>query len=164
MQILIGLGGNVGDVRLSFDRAAEAFAGVGIVVARSSLYRTAALGPPQPDYLNAVVLLEASRPPSELLGVCQALESEAGRDRRREPRWGPRPLDLDLLLADGLVRRGPRLELPHPRLAERAFALVPAAEVAPEWRHPLVGATVSELARRVRPAVGAAVRRVGGWG
>jgi len=164
MRILIGLGGNVGGVRAAFALAAEALAGLGTVVARSSLYRTAAVGPPQPDYLNAVLLLDGELPPLELLDACQALERDAGRDRGREDRWGPRPLDLDLLLADGLVHRGPRLELPHPRLVERGFVLVPAAEIAPEWRHPTVGASLAELAGRIRPAATAAVERIAGRG
>lgn len=162
MRVLIGLGGNLGDVRRTFDCAAAALAGVAAVLARSPLYRTAAVGPPQPDYLNAVLMLDASLPPLELLERCQALERNAGRDRGREPRWGPRPLDLDVLVADGLVHRSPALELPHPRLAERAFALVPAAEIAPEWLHPLAGATLAELAGRA--AAAAAVERVGAWG
>ena len=74
------------------------------------------------------------------------MEAIAGRDRVTEVRWGPRPLDIDLLLIRGVIHRGPRLELPHPRLAERAFALVPAAEIVPDWIHPIVGRTLRELA------------------
>jgi 2-amino-4-hydroxy-6-hydroxymethyldihydropteridine diphosphokinase len=163
VRILIGLGGNEGDVRSAFDRAAAALADAGAVLARSSLYRTTAIGPPQPDYLNAALLLDTPMPPLGLLSACQAIEREVGRDRDREARWGPRPLDLDLLLADGLVHRSPSLVLPHLRLEERAFALVPAAEIAPGWRHPVTGATLEEMARRVGREGAATVDRIGAW-
>jgi 2-amino-4-hydroxy-6-hydroxymethyldihydropteridine diphosphokinase len=74
----------------------------------------------------------------------------AGRDRAQEERWGPRTLDLDLLIADSAVCRGPGLELPHPRFHLRRFALEPAAEVAPRWIHPLIGLTIEALAEKAR--------------
>ena len=163
MRLLIGLGGNQGEPRTAFDRARAALAEDGTVLECSSLYRTAPVGPPQPEYLNAVLLLETRRPPLALLDRCQAIEAAAGRDRTAERRWGPRALDLDLLLADRLVHRGARLVLPHPRLAERAFALVPAAEIAPEWVHPIVGRPLAALAAEVLRRDPAAVQRLGRW-
>ena len=146
MRLLIGLGGNDGDVLGAFSRALVGLELRGAVLARSSVWRSAPQGPPQPDYLNAVVLVETTAHPLAILTFCQHLEAEAGRDRARVQRWGPRPLDLDLLAAPGLVIEAPVLVLPHPRLAERAFALAPAAELAPDWLHPRLHLTLTELA------------------
>ena len=146
MRLILGLGGNLGDVPGAFAGALEGLTGVARVLRLSALYRSDPVGPPQPRYWNMAAFLECAAPLAVLLDRCQALEREAGRDRSREVRWGPRSLDLDLLLAEGAVHRGPRLVLPHPRLLERPFALVPAAEVAPRLRHPLSGRTLAELA------------------
>jgi 2-amino-4-hydroxy-6-hydroxymethyldihydropteridine diphosphokinase len=151
MFLLLGLGGNLGDVPAAFSRAAGALAGRFRLVSASSLWRSAPLGPPQPDYLNAAILVESDSPPLAVLGFTRLLEARAGREREREARWGPRPLDLDVLLAPGLVVVSPALVLPHPRLPERRFALAPAAEIVPEWLHPLLHRTVAELA--AAPAV-----------
>ena len=170
MRLLIGLGGNKGDVLGAFSRALASVEPRVKVLARSSVWRSAPQGPPQPEYLNAAVLVETTDHPLATLTFCQQLEAEAGRDRAREERWGPRPLDLDLLIAPGLVIETPVLVLPHPRLAERAFALAPTAELAPDWLHPRLHRTLAELAsapallsqkcEAVRPpfAWGAAVR------
>ena len=166
MNIIIGLGGNVGDVQTAFDQAVAALgesAGV-TVLDGSSLYRTVAVGPEQPAYLNAAIMVTVETSARDLLSLCRRIEAAAGRDRSKEQRWGPRPLDLDLLISDSVVCRGPALELPHPRLAERAFALIPAAELAPEWIHPLEGRTLSELAVQVMAGNPNDVEREGDWG
>lgn len=149
MKTLVALGGNVGEVDRAFRRAVRRLRRAdGISVLRcSNVYRTKAVGPVQPDYLNAAVLLDVGISLVGLLDLCQRLEAEAGRSRRRETRWGPRPLDLDLLMAEHRVCRGPRLVLPHPRLCERAFALIPAAELAPDWVHPDSGRTLEDLSK-----------------
>jgi len=152
-RLILGLGGNLGQPPRAFQEALAALAASHRVLLVSRLYRTEPEGPSQPRFWNMAALLEPAAPLLELLEQCQDLERRAGRDRDRVPRWGPRPLDLDLLIARGLVHRGPRLELPHPRLTSRAFALVPAAELAPGWRHPVLGATLGELAQRL-PASG----------
>ncbi len=143
----IALGSNLGD-RAALLRGALAALQRGCdvrVVAESAVYETAPVGgPPQPDYLNMVVAVETSLEPEALLERCLAVEAEHGRERRE--RWGARTLDLDLLSFGALVLRTARLTLPHPRLAERAFVLVPLAEIAPELK---VGdATVGEMAAR----------------
>jgi 2-amino-4-hydroxy-6-hydroxymethyldihydropteridine diphosphokinase len=115
--------------------------------AASSLYRTAPVGlAGQPDYCNAVAILATELSAGELLRRLQGVENAHGR--RRGQRWGPRTLDLDVLDHAGETRHDPHLTLPHPRLAERAFVLVPWAEIAPRWRVPGLG-PVAELAARV---------------
>ena len=150
MRVVLGLGGNLGKPEAAFAQALEALAGVGRVAAVSRLWRTRPIGPSQPDFLNAAALIDWPAGPRSLLSHCLELEAEAGRDRAQEERWGPRALDLDLLLAEGVVCRGPNLELPHPRLHERRFALEPAAEIAPNWVHPLLGWTIEDLATAAR--------------
>ena len=120
------------------------------VAARSPLYKSAPLGPPdQPDYINAVAALDTTLAPGELLDSLRALEAMHGR-RRDGERWGPRTLDLDLLLYGDLVRTAPELTLPHPGLHERAFVLYPLQDVAPELNIPGHGSV-----RRLRERLGA---------
>jgi 2-amino-4-hydroxy-6-hydroxymethyldihydropteridine diphosphokinase len=128
----LGLGSNVGDradaLQLAVDGLAAA-AGV-TVVAVSSVYETAPVGgPEQPDYLNAVVALETDRTPRELLAIAKKLEDDAGRVPGE--RWGPRPLDVDVLLVGDDEVDEEDLVVPHPRLYERAFVMVPLAELDP---------------------------------
>jgi 2-amino-4-hydroxy-6-hydroxymethyldihydropteridine diphosphokinase len=116
------------------------------VVRVSRRYRTPAWGvTDQPDFINAVAELATTLPPLELLALLQATERAHGRDRAREQRWGPRTLDLDLLAMEGVHLDTPALQLPHPRFAERAFVLVPWAEIAAELDVPGVG-RISDLA------------------
>jgi len=150
VRVVLGLGGNMGDSRKAFSDCLQELAAEGWVIAVSRLWHTRAVGPPQPDYLNAAALIEWPAGPRTLLARCLELEAAAGRDRSAEARWGPRVLDIDLLLAESVVCRGPILTLPHPRLHERRFALEPAAEVAPDWTHPLFGRTISDLADDAR--------------
>jgi 2-amino-4-hydroxy-6-hydroxymethyldihydropteridine diphosphokinase len=160
MDVVLGLGANIDDPPAAFERARARLEQWHRVVMVSSLYRSRPIGPAQPDFFNQAVLLEVEHHPVELLEECQGVEAIAGRDRTTEVRWGPRPLDIDLLLARGVIRRGPRLELPHPRLVERAFALVPAAEIVPDWIHPIAGRTIRELAREASERDPGAVWRV----
>lgn len=150
MQLMIGLGGNLGDPPETFRRALGRPVMSRRVIAVSSLYRSQPVGPPQPEFWNAAALLEIDWPLLELLAVCHTIEIEEGRSRRRDERSGPRTLDIDLLAADGVVHRGPRLELPHPRFGERSFALIPAAELAGHWVHPVIGTTIGVLASAAR--------------
>jgi 2-amino-4-hydroxy-6-hydroxymethyldihydropteridine diphosphokinase len=131
----LGLGSNMGDRAAQLQFALDGLAArAGRVVAISPVYETEPVGgPSQPDYLNAVVAVETALSPRELLGVAKALEAEAGRpppdpDRR----WGPRPLDVDVLMVGDERVHEPDLVVPHPRIHQRAFVLAPLADVAPE--------------------------------
>ncbi|MGA7931942.1 MAG: 2-amino-4-hydroxy-6-hydroxymethyldihydropteridine diphosphokinase, partial [Kovacikia sp.] len=110
-------------------------------------YQTKAVGPPQPDYLNGCALLRVTLTPQALLETLLNIEANFGRVRRE--RWGPRVLDLDLLLFDDLILNLPGLQIPHPHLTERAFVLVPLAEIAPKWVEPGSGKTIAELVQTV---------------
>lgn len=129
----LGLGSNLGDRLAHLQGAVDGLAATpGItVVAVSRVYETRPIGPEQPDYLNAVVALDTALEPRALLEVGQRLEDEAQRVRRE--RWGPRTLDVDVLLVGDEQVDEPDLEVPHPRLHERSFVRVPLADVAPEF-------------------------------
>jgi 2-amino-4-hydroxy-6-hydroxymethyldihydropteridine diphosphokinase len=134
-EALVALGGNVGDVRAALHRAITAFCDGEQVrlLARSSDYRTPPWGvEDQPPFVNLCIAVETALHPRMLLERAQAVERKLGRERAKERRWGPRPIDIDLIAYDDLTLDEPGLELPHPRLFERAFVLVPLAEIAPE--------------------------------
>ena|SRR5690242_13166906 len=131
---LIALGGNLGHVRATFEKAiAEICEKAGAQLkARSFDYATPPWGDTeQPPFVNACIEIETSLDPHALLDVLHAIEAAHGRDRQHETRWGPRPLDLDLIAYDDLTLSEPDLMLPHPRLFERAFVLVPLAQIVP---------------------------------
>lgn len=135
VRACIGLGGNVGDVVASLERAFAALAALPGTrqLRRSRLYRTPAWGmTAQADFINAAAVLETALSAPELLAALLAIEHAGGRDRAAAPRWGPRVLDLDLLLHGDAVVDAPGLRLPHPHLHERAFVLMPLAEIAPD--------------------------------
>ncbi len=151
----IALGANLpslaGAPEATLAAAAERLASLGCIVARSSLYSTAPVGfADQPRFVNAVAALETELSPRELLNALLALELEFGRDRAGSPANGPRTLDLDILFYDDLVLGESGLEVPHPRLADRAFVLVPLHEVAPHLRDPRSGKTVAELLKALQ--------------
>ena len=132
---LIALGGNVGDVRATFQKAIANICGMtqAALLARSSDYATPPWGGvEQARFVNACIEIETSLDPHALLFTLQKIETKFGRDRARETRWGPRTLDLDLIAYDEVSMQKPELTLPHPRLFERAFVLVPLAEIAPD--------------------------------
>jgi 2-amino-4-hydroxy-6-hydroxymethyldihydropteridine diphosphokinase len=142
----VGLGSNLEEPRRQILGAFEALAAIPRtrVAQRSRLYRTPPWGKlDQPAFVNAVAKLETRLAPRDLLDALQAIERGAGRERTE--RWGPRVLDLDLLLHGEVVVDVPGLRLPHPNLHERAFVLVPLAEIAPQLRLPPIGPCVADL-------------------
>jgi 2-amino-4-hydroxy-6-hydroxymethyldihydropteridine diphosphokinase len=158
VRAYVGLGSNLGD------RAAYLLLGLSALsrlskthlLRLSPVYETEPVGPPQPPYLNMVAELETELSPKGLLAEMLRVEKALGRERRE--RWGPRTLDLDLLLYGDLVLEEAGLSVPHPRLHERAFVLVPLLDLLPEGRHPLLGQSFAELlasldASSVRPLV-----------
>ncbi len=153
-MILIGMGANlpslVGPPRQTLEAAVAALAEAGVAVeGRSAWYRSAPLpAGDQPWYVNGVVAVATRLGPVELLGLLHRVEARFGRVRRK--RNEPRILDLDLLDHDGELRQEPPV-LPHPRLHERAFVLLPLADVAPEWRHPVSGASPAALIAALQP-------------
>ncbi len=147
--ILIGLGGNLpsplGEPRETCEAALAALSRAGVAIARRSRWYRSAPVPvsDQPWFVNGVAAIETALSPAALLDLMLDVERRLGRVRAE--RWGPRLIDLDLLDYRGLIRARPAPVLPHPRLAERGFVLLPLAEVAPDWRHPGTGAAIAEL-------------------
>jgi 2-amino-4-hydroxy-6-hydroxymethyldihydropteridine diphosphokinase len=140
----IALGSNLGNPLAMVKGAVEVLAHEATteLVAQSHWYKTIAMGPAQPDYVNGCVLVKTRRSPPDLLHLLMSIEQQFGRQRTEH--WGPRTLDLDLLLYDNLVLEAAELILPHPYMSERAFVLVPLAELLPDWVHPVTGLTIAQ--------------------
>jgi len=149
-EVLVAFGGNIGDARKTIARAIEAFCKSPLVQlrARSSDYRTPPWGvTEQPPFINAGIAVTTFLSPHDLLARARDIETQFGRDRSKQQRWGPRAIDIDLIAYDDVVLDDDTLTLPHPRTGERAFVLVPLAEIAPGYR---IGAeTVRDLLARV---------------
>ena len=157
-DVLIALGGNVGDVRATFQKAIANICGMtqAALLARSSDYATPPWGDEQQArFINACIEIETSLDPHALLFTLHKIEKKFGRDRAKETRWGPRTLDLDLIAYDDVSIEKPELTLPHPRLFERAFVLVPLAEIVPDRviAGHSVTAALAQLSTAGNPAV-----------
>ena len=141
----ISLGGNIGNTLEIFQNALLAIEKkMGKIIQKSSIYQTAAWGKEdQNDFLNQVILIETSFDAKKLLD--SLLTIELLFERKRIERWGPRTLDLDLLSFDNQIENSKSLVLPHPRIQERKFILVPLAELNPNWVHPMLRKSASEL-------------------
>ena len=149
-SVLIALGGNVGDVRTTFVKAIANICGMtqAVLVARSSDYATPPWGDEQQEpFINACIEIETPLDPHALLFTLHKIEKKFGRDRANERRWGPRTLDLDIIAYDDVRLDKPELTLPHPRLFERAFVLVPLSEIAPD--RPIAGQTARQALAKV---------------
>jgi 2-amino-4-hydroxy-6-hydroxymethyldihydropteridine diphosphokinase len=149
-EVLIGFGSNQGDSVRTCTRAIELLGNHGEIegLVASSLYRTQPVGMvDQSWFVNGAIRCGTSLGPQDLLIVLQGIERKFGRVR--EIRWGPRTLDLDILAFGERKVQLAELEIPHPRLHERRFVLLPLMEIAPDWRHPLLGASPSEMLARL---------------
>ena len=149
-QVIVALGGNLGDSKRILTSAVERLkAEPGIQAVRcSSWYRTPPIGPPQPDYCNGCIWLSCQKlTPHELLMRLQRIELQYGRERNE--RWGARTLDLDIIFFDDQIIDESDLTIPHPRMRERAFVLVPLMEIAPDWIDPRSGQSVAALYKQV---------------
>ena len=133
MRAVLSLGSNLGNSAEILSSAAEALNEVSEIIALSSFYQTRPVGgPPQPDFLNAVVVIDTNLEPEELLMVAQAIEAAHGRERTVDTvKWGPRSLDIDLIKCDELIFNSSDLTIPHPRAHEREFVLRPWLEIDP---------------------------------
>ncbi len=145
----IALGSNLGNSRATLEQALEILDQTPeiTVTTYSSWYQTQPVGPVQPLFWNGCALLKVQIDPHTLLQILLGIEQQFGRVRRE--RWGPRILDLDVLLFGDLILKTPDLEIPHPRMTERAFVLAPLAEIAPDWIDPVSGQTIAQLAENV---------------
>jgi 2-amino-4-hydroxy-6-hydroxymethyldihydropteridine diphosphokinase len=146
MRAVLSLGSNLGNSAEILSSAAEALNEVSEVISFSSFYQTRPVGgPPQPDFINAIVIIETNLEPGELLLVAQAIEGAHGRERNENTvKWGPRFLDIDLIKCDEMLINSPDLTIPHPRAHEREFVLRPWNEIDPAATLPGFGA-ISQL-------------------
>lgn len=147
-RVFLGLGTNMGDRQQNLADAIDAIAKKMEILRRSSVYETKAWGyTEQADFLNMVVEAKTELKPLALLNFLKRTESELGRVANF--RYGPRVIDIDILFYEDLVRNTPRLQIPHPRLHERTFVLVPMVELAADLTHPILNRSMSELLKDV---------------
>ena len=148
-RAIVAFGANQGDPLGNILKALGRLKDFYSQIAVSSVFRTKAVGGPigQPDFLNGVVIYSVNDSPIQTMNKLLAIETELGRVRREK--WGPRTIDLDLIDYEGVVLNESDLVLPHPRIAERSFVLLPLAEIAPSWTHPITGLSPREMIDRL---------------
>lgn len=148
-ETAIALGSNLGDSLQTLEDALISLNQIpGIKVSKtSSWYQTKPVGPTQPDYLNGCAILEVQQTPEELLSLLQAIELQFGRVRTEK--WGARTLDLDIILYEDLILNTPNLTIPHPYFTQRAFVLVPLAEIAGDWIEPRSQMAIAQLVKNI---------------
>ncbi|WP_213701003.1 MULTISPECIES: 2-amino-4-hydroxy-6-hydroxymethyldihydropteridine diphosphokinase [Aminobacterium] len=150
MRLALGIGSNVGDRMNNLRKAVQLLKEKGVVIiAKSDIFETAPMGvTDQPRFLNACIVIDTKFDLEELLSVVKSIEQEMGRVHRL--RWGPREIDIDLLLLEnGEVLDSSTLKVPHPEMHKRAFVLMPLAQIAPDWIHPLLKVSVKKLAEDI---------------
>ena len=161
VTVYLGLGSNLGDRQKNLSAALDRLPPEVLVKAVSSLYETDPVGPrDQQDFYNAVCRANTSLEPRQLLAHVKQVERDVGRTDG--PRWGPRVIDIDILLYGGVTVDQPELQVPHREMANRAFVLVPLAELAPDVKHPIVRGTIAELLSSV-DASGVRLLADAGW-
>ncbi|MEB3309110.1 MAG: 2-amino-4-hydroxy-6-hydroxymethyldihydropteridine diphosphokinase [Snowella sp.] len=145
----IALGSNLGNSQEILDQTLTELAQISGIqrITPSSWYETIPVGPPQPNYVNGCAIVETKLHPEILLENLLIIEQQFGRIRQE--RWGARTLDLDILLYDNLILKTPNLTIPHPRMNERAFVLVPLAEIAPNWIEPISQKSIFQLSQEI---------------
>ena len=144
-QLILSLGGNQGDIKKTFLSTKNSITQeVGTIVKESSIYQTQAWGVEnQPDFLNQVIVVETKLSPTTILEKCLAIEIKLGRKRMKQ--WGERTIDIDLLFFNSEIIQTEDLQIPHPRISERNFILHPLAEIIPEFTHPILNKSISQL-------------------
>jgi len=148
-QAAIALGSNLGDSLATLKGSLDTLDRIPYINVKtySSWYETAPIGPPQPNYFNGCAILEVQLSPEVLLTTLLEVERQFGRVRQEH--WGPRTLDLDILLFEDFILETPNLKIPHPRMTQRAFVLMPLAEIAPDWIEPISGEAIAQLVQKI---------------
>ncbi|HOY06570.1 MAG TPA: 2-amino-4-hydroxy-6-hydroxymethyldihydropteridine diphosphokinase [Saprospiraceae bacterium] len=147
INIYLGLGSNIGDRMGQLRKATELISKtIGKVAKKSHFYETQPWGNPDQDsFLNQVLMVNTTLDPRDILKEITSIEREMGRARKDNEKWGPRPIDIDILLYGKRIVRDKGLEIPHPELHKRAFVLVPLMEIAPDYEHPVLKQQIDEL-------------------